>query len=142
MINNINRYFSKHTSLLMLSVIIVTILTLALTLLPADRVLPNQVWAFDKLGHVCIFGGWTFVLGYYVLISKPEHFKLFGLFLSGVFFGGLIEILQYMSPYQRKADIFDLTADSIGCFLAIIVLHKIAEKKHQNNKKTGSSLEM
>lgn len=137
MIATINKYFSKHTQFLVVGIVVATLITLALTLLPADKVLPQQVWAFDKFGHLCIFGGWTFLLGYYCLIAKPQYFKLFGLFLTGVFFGGLIEVLQYYSPFRRKADIFDLAFDSIGCFLAILVLHKIAEKKRGNKLKNN-----
>ncbi len=125
MIAKIHNFFQKRVWLVITAIALLTIITLALTLLPADEVLPNQVWSFDKLGHLLIFGSWTFLIGYYRLITKPKAINLFTIFLVGVLFGAAVEGLQYLMPFNRSADFFDIAFDALGCFFAVLGLHFI-----------------
>jgi|AntRauTorckE6833_2_1112554.scaffolds.fasta_scaffold43462_2 VanZ family protein len=127
MITQINDYLSKRRYLLLGSIILMTVGTLILTLLPVDNVLPSQVWSYDKLGHLLIFGGWTFLVGYYWYLSSPEGLNLFFIFFIGVFFGVSVEVLQYVLPANRMADLFDVAFDTLGCFIATLILYKIVE---------------
>lgn len=125
MISKINEYLSKRRYILLGSIVFITVITLALTLMPVDDVLPSQVWSYDKLGHLVIFGGWTFLVGYYRYLAAPEAVNLFSIFFIGVFFGVSVEVLQYVLPANRMADLFDVAFDALGCFIATLVLYKI-----------------
>ncbi len=111
-----------------LGIVLLTGITLALTLLPSDEVLPEQVWSFDKLGHLLIFGVWTFLIGYYRLIKRPNAVNLFTIFFLGVLFGAAVEALQYLMPFNRSADAMDIVFDAFGCFLAVLTLHLFAKR--------------
>ena len=129
MISTINNYFSERSYWLALSIGLLTIITLALTLLPMHEVMPSKIWSYDKLGHLVIFGTWTFLVGYYRHIVKPGTLNLFYIFFVGVLFGIGIEILQYALPLNRTADFFDVAYDSVGCFIAILALYKIIQSE-------------
>ena len=128
MIEKINAYLSKRRYLLLFSIILVTIITFGLTLLPVDTMVPNKIWEYDKVGHLVIFGGWTFLVGYYRYLSHPEAISLFSIFAMGVFFGVMVEGLQYALPLNRAADFFDIAFDALGCFIAVLVLYKITDQ--------------
>lgn len=127
MITQINNYLSKRKYLLLTGIILVTVITLGLTLLPIDKFVPSKIWTYDKLGHLAIFGGWTFLVGYYRYISNPEAINLFSIFFIGVLFGITVEGLQYILPLNRMADLFDVAFDALGCFIATLVLYKIVD---------------
>lgn len=128
MIARIHNYLSERSYLLLTGIILVTIITLGLTLLPVDNIMPSKIWTYDKLGHLLIFGGWTFLVGYYKYISTPQAVNLFSIFFIGVFFGVLVEGLQYILPLNRMADFFDIAFDALGCFIATLILYKIIEQ--------------
>lgn len=128
MIQKIHGFFQERVWLVTLAIVLLTIITLALTLLPADKVVPEQVWSFDKLGHLLIFGSWTFLIGYYRLLKKPRVLNLFSIFFIGVLFGVIIEGLQYIMPFNRSADVFDIVFDTLGCFLAVLALNLFARR--------------
>lgn len=128
MINNIHNYLSERTYLVIYAIFLLTAITLALTLLPINRVMPSRIWSFDKLGHLALFGGWTFLVGYYRYLLNPETINLFIIFFIGVFFGVAIELLQYMMPLNRTADLFDIAYNTLGCFIAILGLYKLTER--------------
>ena len=128
MINKIHHFLSERSYWLGIAIFLLTIITFALTLLPVDNVLPSQIWSYDKLGHLLIFGGWTFLVGYYRYLLHPENMNLFLIFFSGVLFGVGVEILQYAMPLNRTADFFDVAFDAVGCFIAVLALYKITER--------------
>lgn len=127
MITRVNNYLSERSYLLVIAIALITITTIGLTLMPADKILPTEVWSYDKLGHLFMFGGWTFLVGYYRYISSPKTLNLFSIFLIGVLFGIIVEGLQYMLPIHRNADLFDIAYDTLGCFIAVLVLYKIVQ---------------
>ncbi len=127
MIRELNNYLSTRTYLLAGCIFILTAVTFGLTLLPVDRMMPSKLWSYDKLGHLGLFGIWTFLVGYYRYLLKPDGLNLFMIFFIGVLFGVGIELLQYSMPFNRSADFFDVAFDALGCFIAVMVLYKIKE---------------
>ena len=127
MITQINTYLSERKYLLVITIALITAVTLMLTLMPVDKIMPTQIWSYDKLGHLLIFGGWTFVVGYYRYISSPQTLNLFSIFLIGILFGITVEGLQYILPIHRNADLFDVAYDALGCFIATMALYKIVQ---------------
>ena len=127
MISQINSYLSKRRYLVLGTIILVTLVTLVLTLMPVDDFIPSKVWSYDKLGHLAVFGGWTFLVGYYRFLAAPEAVNLFSIFFIGVSFGISVEILQYILPSNRVADLFDVAFDALGCFIATLLLYKIID---------------
>ncbi|MBN2731843.1 MAG: VanZ family protein [Balneolaceae bacterium] len=127
MISQINNYLSERKYLLLAGIILITVVTLLLTLMPVDNIMPSKIWTYDKLGHMVIFGGWTFLVGYYRYLKSPENLNLFTIFFAGVLFGIIIEGLQYILPLNRMADLFDVAFDALGCFIATLALYKIVD---------------
>lgn len=108
-----------------------TILTLYLTLLPTKYIGHFQIYHHDKIGHAAMFMGWTYLLGLFLHFRNKLTDKI--LFLtcgSGILFGGLIEILQYLLPFHRDAQIGDFVADFIGCAIAFYLL--VLSRKNLN----------
>lgn len=112
----------KHPKLLLASITIITITALFLTLIPADYLSKSSIWSYDKIGHLLIFGSWTFLIGLYSMVKNPEKLNLWKIFSLGVIFGGLIEILQLLLPVNRHGDILDFCVDALGAVGAIILL--------------------
>ncbi|MDX1639716.1 MAG: VanZ family protein [Balneolaceae bacterium] len=122
MIQNVLRYLTRNPRALLWTWALITTAALLLTLFPADYVTQSKLWTYDKLGHLILFGSWTFLLGLYQQVRQPGNPKLLYIFLLGVLFGGLIEILQYLLPVNRHADLFDFGFDVTGALGAILLL--------------------
>ncbi len=117
-------FFSKHSNLLVLAISFLTLVTFFLTLSPLDTLGKSKLWSYDKLGHMMLFGSWTYILGLYHHIKRPAVTNLWGIFLVGVAFGLLIELLQYLLPLNRYAEFGDFFFDILGCVIAIGILKK------------------
>lgn len=128
--NAIYSFFSDNKYLLTIAIVGMTLLMLALTLLPAETFSRHKIWSYDKVGHLLLFGTWTLLLGLYHNISTAGSTNYWVIFLIGTSFGILIELLQYSLPsLNRHADIIDVIFDTIGCLLAIWVLKMIIPNK-------------
>lgn len=112
-------YLEKHTFLLYGSLMILTLITLALTLLPQEKFIDTPAFQYDKIGHTLVFGSWAFLLGLIMLVSDQKPLPLFSIFLAGSLFGISIEILQEVLPSNRHLNPYDALADVIGCLIAI-----------------------
>lgn len=117
-------FFSKHNNLLPLLISLLTIIMLFLTLVPMESLGKSNLWDYDKLGHMVLFGSWTYILGLYHHIKRPTPTNLLNIFLVGVAFGLLIELMQYVLPLNRYAEIGDLLFDILGCAVAVGLLKK------------------
>lgn len=124
-------FLSRNSYLLPLGVFILTLVMLLLTLLPTEVMGDSKLWSYDKLGHMVLFGSWSFVLGLYFQIRKSTPVNLWVIFACGTTFGLLIEILQYLLPLKRQADSADFLFDVIGCLAAIWMLYKIRPEKSE-----------
>lgn len=76
----------------------------------------------DKVWHLAAFGGLSGLvaraLGYF---GREAPLAARDAALAGVAFGGLLEILQGLTPY-RSPDWLDFLADSLGAGIAYLVL--------------------
>lgn len=122
-------FLSKNSFLLPLGVFSLTLILLLLTLLPSNFIGNNKLWSYDKLGHAILFFSWCLFLGLYYQISRSTPVKPWVIFVSGVTFGFIIEILQHILPLNRHADPMDFLFDVIGCLIAAWILKIIQQKK-------------
>jgi VanZ family protein len=123
-------FLQRNDYLLIVGIIALTLVTLTLTLVPAEMLSQNKIWSYDKVGHMLLFGGWTLLLGLYHNISQQNTTNFWIIFIIGLSFGILIELLQYSLPsINRHADIYDVLFDAIGCLVAIFVLKKVIPEK-------------
>jgi VanZ family protein len=89
------------------------VLVIAYTCLaPPDKLPDPRVW--DKSIHLLAFGTLGFWFG-----SIVVRRDLPWLALALVAFGGLIELAQGAMPFGRRAELFDLAADSLGILLGL-----------------------
>lgn len=125
---SIYSFLSKHSYLLPVGIIGITVGMLLLTLLPADALGENQLWSYDKLGHAVLFGSWSLLLGLYFYFRQDTYINPWTIFSIGAGFGLLIELLQYALPVNRHADPIDFLFDVIGCLIAVWLLKTILPK--------------
>lgn len=103
--------------------IIWTLITLYLTLSPSEYLGDPGIFQFDKLGHFAMFGGWTGLIGLYLMLYKRKYdINLFPLIIIGITFGAFIEFLQLVLPFDRSPSFMDMVANSLGCISAWGVL--------------------
>lgn len=99
------------------------IIVLYFTIAPPELIRTASSWIHPGFGHVVLFGGWTTLLGFTLLINmKKNSLPLFIIWLSGVLFGAVIEVLQFVMPYGRTGSLTDVGLNTIGCTVAIILL--------------------
>ncbi|HKK44033.1 MAG TPA: VanZ family protein [Balneolaceae bacterium] len=115
-------FLSDNSYLVPIGIACITIVLLYLTLAPSNMLGHSKLWNYDKLGHLLMFGSWTFFIGLYNYINAKPVTNLWVIFIAGVIFGALVEFLQYVMPFHRDPDVYDLLFDAIGCFLAILLL--------------------
>lgn len=127
--NPLYSFLTNHSYLLPLGIITLTLVMLGLTLFPADVIGDHQIWSYDKLGHLVLFGSWTYILGLYQYINRKAATKLWVIFLAGVIFGLSIEILQHALPVNRHGSLMDLLFDILGCLIAVGALKKTIPNK-------------
>lgn len=104
------------------------LLILALCSMPG-RFIPSTTWlemlSFDKWVHAGIF----FVLVSLLLISVKTHKQSATLynvyFLLALLYGGALEIMQATLFSERSADWYDMIANSVGCFVALLLKNTI-----------------
>lgn len=138
--DSIYAFLSKHSYLLPIGVIGLTVGMLLLTLLPSESLGQSRLWSYDKLGHAVLFGSWSLSVGLYYQIRKTKPINLWIVFSSGVIFGLLIEVLQYTLPVNRQGDPIDFLFDIIGCLIAIWLLKKIIPQEVSQSSPTQTTL--
>lgn len=139
LIASLYSFLSENKFLLPLGVFTLTVAMLLLTLLPSDFMGENTLWDYDKIGHLMLFFSWCLTVGLYYQISRSSPVKPWMIFSSGVTFGLIIEILQYVLPLNRHADPIDFLFDALGCLLAVWTLKMIQPKGTPQSAKTSSS---
>ena len=118
-----------------------TLITLYLTLSPAQYIADVHLFDFDKLGHFAMFGGWTGLVGLYIMIYKGRYnVNLLPLVIIGIVFGAFIEFLQWALPIYRSPSFMDMVANSLGCIAAWGVLRFIQRRIKLLNSKKGISV--
>ena len=118
----------KQKVLVIASFVVTTIVIMVLTLMPSENLGSLELFSYDKLGHFSIFFIWTFLFALSVATFKNRQTPLIVIFLTGSLFGIAIEILQYMTPYGRSANIFDAAADIAGSLAAVLLLRYLQKQ--------------
>ncbi len=121
-------FLAGHKILVYTLFVLITVATLMLTLLPPRHISDSALFQYDKLGHFLMFFGWTFMLGFSLMIRKRKLAPLLGIFLTGTLFGISIEIIQELMPFGRTASFWDAVADAAGSFTAVILLWAIQSR--------------
>ncbi|CAN5224948.1 hypothetical protein BH23BAC3_BH23BAC3_25060 [soil metagenome] len=121
-------FLARHKYVVYLLFAVITVATLLLTLLPRGTFEGRSVFEYNKLGHFMIFFGWTFMLGFSIIIRSKKLAPLFLIFIAGVLFGIFIEFAQLLLPYGRTANVWDVVADATGSFAAVMLLWRIQTK--------------
>lgn len=129
--NSIYSFLSENSYLVPIGIICITAVLLFLTLVPSNMLGHSKLWSYDKLGHLLMFGSWTFFIGLYNFLNTKMTSRIWVIFAIGVFFGALVEFLQYAMPFHRDPDFYDLLFDAIGCFLAVMLLKVTLPKPSQ-----------
>ena len=100
----------------------------------------------DKIVHLLLFAAFAFLSlwGYrqfFFNINYPHRKRLFLIIsLISILYGGLTELLQKYLFINRYGSLYDFIADSIGCFLGIILFHFLVQKKLKKLKKSEDNI--
>lgn len=105
-----------------------------LTLSPSDFLPESNLLGYDKLGHFGMFGGWTGLIGLYMVFYKNRpSASLWVIWGVGIGFSLLIELAQWGLPLGRSAEWADMVANIAGCSAAsgiIMLLRESGLKKY------------
>ncbi len=92
---------------------------------PGDKVPKVPIWQFDKFIHSIIYLilSVTLIIAFYSKYNNPKnqiHYQL--LIVSfGIFYGGIMEILQHYIFINRSGNWYDFIANSIGSLMGILI---------------------
>jgi glycopeptide antibiotics resistance protein len=81
-------------------------------LLPGGPKPVTDITNFDKIEHLLIFGGFGFL---WRLTGRQAGW----VFLVGITYGMLLEVLQYLLPIDRSFDLIDAVANTIGVLIGL-----------------------
>ncbi len=122
----------KHPWLYMVPSILWAIILAFLMLLPSRSFPDNNLFSYDKLAHIGVFGALSGLL-----ILGASKTSIFGknktsliawsLTISIVYSGGL-EFLQKYSP-GRSTDLYDLLANVTGAIFGVLVFYIFNKNK-------------
>lgn len=111
-----------------------TALLAYLTLSPSDFLPESTLFGYDKVGHFGMFGGWTGLIGLYLIFyRRREQTSLWTVWSLGIGFSLLIELAQWGLPLGRSAEWADMVANLLGCSAAtgiIMLLRDSGIKKY------------
>lgn len=94
-------------------------------LYPSNQLAEINIWDYDKIGHFLLFAVWTFLYGIVRAARKKKAPNLWLVFILGLFYGLLVEALQFVLPTNRSPELFDFIADALGSLTAIFFLRFI-----------------
>jgi len=121
-------FLARHKYVVYSLFALITFITLFLTLVPREVIEGHRVFEYNLLGHFLMFFGWTFMLGFSIIIHNEKLAPLFLILIAGIFFGIFIEFAQFLLPYGRNATVKDVIADAAGSFAAVALLWGIQTK--------------
>ena len=128
MIGKLISFLAERKYLVYTLFIAITVVTLALTLMPPDNFQNTRLFSYDKIGHFLMFFGWSFMLGFSIILYSRKDAPLLFIFVAGTMFGIAIEYLQEMLSFGRTASMSDAAADSAGTLFAVLLLWWIKTK--------------
>lgn len=116
-----------------------SVITVLLTLIPERRIEPELSFAAAKLGHLVLFGGWTLIVGITVAAWRGlPKLSLPLLWVVAVSFGAAIELLQTVLPFDRSGSPLDVVINAVGVTGACIVLRRL-QKRHAVGDKPSAA---
>lgn len=128
---NFIKKYSIHLFLLL------TVLTVLLTLLPAKSLANSKLFDYDKLGHFALFFGWTFSFGLTAFYKQWNRFThLTVVLIASLIFGLAIEVIQRWAPIGRSFEWTDWAADALGSLAAILILFLLRKNQFQQSNST------
>lgn len=86
----------------------------------------------DKTIHFLFY--FVLTLLWYVALERKYKNRLLKFLIVGasIIYGIIIEILQGVLTQNRQADVYDALANSVGAFLALLVIFWLNSKTFQN----------
>ncbi len=117
--------------------IVWTLIILLLTILPGGYFpkVPSFMDLFspDKLVHFFIFGFLTILaimaFGRQYSFQFLRSYKTLIALIYSISLGAITELLQGLMNWGRQASIYDFIANTIGCFIGILIYNKVIKKK-------------
>ena len=94
--------------------------------MPSSNV-PEISWGsalpLDKIAHIILYAMYSFFLGRYLSERNTKHIFLMILCLAiPIFYGILMEVLQYYLSPSRSFDMLDIIANIIGSLTGLVLL--------------------
>ena len=114
--------------------IAVSIGILCLSLLKINVYEPMDLQHIDKLHHSLAY--FTLVTCWLFALQKKQ--SKYVIVLCCIFFGIVLEILQYAITNYRTGDYLDVLANSFGVILGVFVFNKVSKKNRLKNEKTSN----
>ena len=116
-------FMGKKLVILYKFTFVTCLVILILSVMPTSELPKINIRFADKIVHILLY----FMLGIAVFMDffinerriSVRFKRIAGVMLFVVFFGGIIEIIQYFIPY-RTASFYDFFANFIGGILAVI----------------------
>jgi VanZ family protein len=78
-------------------------------------------FGFDKVVHIGMFAAWAVAVRYDL---SPEQYPFLYVFLTGLFFSLVTEVLQILIE-GRNFDVYDILADAIGVLAGLLISKKL-----------------
>lgn len=100
-------------------------------LYPSEKLAEINIWDYDKIAHYILFAVWTFLYGVVRAIRKKRAPNLWLVFILGLTYGLLVEILQFIFPTNRSPELWDFIADALGSLSAVLILRWLFRVPHQ-----------
>lgn len=105
--------------------------------IPGNDVPNVKIFQIDKLVHITLFAGCSFLWGMY-FFKYGRKFKLFAWDFGGsVCLGILVELIQSTNWVKgRSGDVWDVVADTMGAALGIFIIKYFSEPRKEKEVKS------
>jgi VanZ family protein len=101
--------------------VIVSLLIIIAVLIPGSNLPDVSLGGLDKIVHIGMFATWAVAIRY---DFYNKGFKFLPLFLAGLAFSLLTELVQLMVE-GRTFDVYDMLADAIGLLIGLLISGQI-----------------
>lgn len=92
---------------------------------PGNQVPKIPIWQFDKLVHSIVYAvlSITLIIAFYkdYTIPPKKIITLLLIIFFGIFYGGVMEILQHYIFINRSGNWYDFIANTFGTILGVIL---------------------
>lgn len=104
-------------------------------LLPQDNFPDSKLLSYDKLAHVGVFAGLSFLilLGFFIKERKHTRKQLVITLTISIVYGSFLEYLQTYVP-GRMTDLYDFIANCTGGVVGVIIFSIFTRQKFVINK--------